>query len=284
MFFLPANSYASENEKSVQSNIRTIIINKAKTVSKKVLDEYRLEDLNLEIGLHPNAKKIPILMFHKVGYSENRDYDDANYILKHSLESKMLYLSANGYKTITMSQLYDNWTKGTELPEKSVLLTFDDGYASHFTYVKDVLDRFNAKGTFYIVQDRLFMGIENRNLDGVKILHKAGQEIGVHTYSHPDFTKMTYEEIYKEVATCKIFLEDNLGIKITTFSYPFGNYNPAAIQVLKDLGFKTAVTTKRGIGDPNQFSDDSIYKISRYNVNYNTDESQFKRMLEGAYH
>ncbi|MFB0972504.1 MAG: polysaccharide deacetylase family protein [Tissierellia bacterium] len=265
---------------------RSKILDGAKTISRQIADKYvfdEQDEYEEVTDLYPDAKKIPILMFHEVGYMESKEFNDSNYILKASLESKMLYLSSNGYTTITMADLYDNWTKGTKLPEKPVILTFDDGYASHFTYVKDVLDRFNAKGTFYIVQDRLFMGIENRNLDGVKALHEAGQEIGVHSYSHPDFSKMTYDEIYKEVSTSKTFLEDNLGIKLSTFSYPYGNYNNAAIKVLKDLGFKTSVTTKRGIGDPNQFPEDAQYKISRYNVDFNTDENRFIQMLEGTY-
>lgn len=268
---------------TMSTDIRAKILNQAKSVSRKIADEYIFEEYDETTGFHVNAKKIPVLMFHEVGYTDTKEFNDSNYILKTSLESKMLYLSANGYTTITMSELYNNWVNGTKLPEKPVVLTFDDGYASHFTYVKDVMERFNAKGTFYIVQDRLFLGIENRNLEGVKALHEAGQEIGVHSYSHPDFLKMNYDEIYKEVLTSKTFLEENLGIKMSTFSYPFGNYNDAAIKVLKDLGFKTSVTTRRGIGDPNQFPIDGLYKISRYNVNYNTDESQFIQMLEGTY-
>ncbi len=275
--------FAQGNITPVSSVTKAKILNEAKSVSRQIADDYVFPEFNSETGLHVNAKRIPVLMFHEVGYLETKEFNDSNYILKSSLESKMLYLSANGYTTITMGELYDNWINGTKLPEKPVVLTFDDGYASHFTYVKDVLDRFNAKGTFYIVQDRLFMDIENRNLEGVKALHEAGQEIGVHTYSHPDFSKMTYDEIYQEVIKCKSFLEDNLEIKMTTFSYPFGNYNDSAIKVLKDLSFKTAVTTKRGIGNPNQFSKDGELKISRYNVDYNTDESRFIQMLEGSY-
>lgn len=262
---------------------KTKILNEAKFVSRQIADDYVYDEFDPETGFHVNARIIPVLMFHEVGYLETKEFSDSNYILKASLESKMLYLSANGYTTITMEELYDNWTRGTRLPEKPVVLTFDDGYASHFTYVKDVLERFNAKATFYIVQDRLFMDIKDRNLDGVKALHAAGQEIGVHSYSHPDFSKMTYDEIYKEVLTSKNFLEENLGIKMTTFSYPYGNYNDAALKVLKDLGFKTSVTTKRGIANPNQFPTDGQLKISRYNVDFNTDEARFVQMLEGTF-
>lgn len=277
---LPNRSNASDYPNNPDV-IKERILNESKTVSQEIIKE--IDDKEISYSINENAKNIPILMFHEVGYSPNKEYQDANYILKEGLESKLMYLNGNGYTTITMNDLYDNWTKGTELPEKPVILTFDDGYASHFTYVKDIFNRFNATGTFYIIQDRLFMDIKDRNLDGLKALAKSGMEIGVHSYSHPDFRTLTYDQIYNEVNTSKTFLEENLGIKMFTFSYPYGNYNSASIQVLKDLGFRTAVTTRNGVGNPNLFSEDSQLKISRYNVDLNTSDSDFIKMINGEY-
>lgn len=280
IFVLSTVSLAKSENKI---DLRSEILNCAKVVSHDKASKYVVPEFNEITGLHVNARKVPILMFHEVGRENNGDYDGANFIRKQDLEAIMLYLSSNGYKTITMSELYDNWTNGTPLPEKSVVLTFDDGYASHFTYVKDIMARFNAKATFYIVQDRLFMGIEGRNIDGVKVLKDAGMEIGVHTYSHPDFIGMTYDEIYQEVKTSKDFLENELGITLETFSFPFGNYNEASIQVLKDLGLKTAVTTREGKADPNKFIDDGILKMSRHNIEADITMERLAQLLDVNY-
>lgn len=280
IFTVSAVSLADSESKI---DLKSEILDYAKVVSHEKANEYVVPEFNEVTGLHVNARKVPILMFHEVGRENNGDYDDANFIRKQDLEAIMLYLSSNGYKTITMSELYDNWTNGTPLPEKSVVLTFDDGYASHFTFVKDIMSRFNAKATFYIVQDRLFMGIEGRNIEGVKVLKDAGMEIGVHTYSHPDFIGMTYDEIYKEVKTCKDFLEDELGITLETFSFPFGNYNDESIKVLKDLGLKTAVTTREGKADPNQFSEDGILKMCRHNIEADITMERLEQLLDLNY-
>lgn len=229
----------------------------------------------------PKARPVPVLMFHDVGYIGVKEYSDANFIFKDNLERKLNILIDNGYTTITTKDLYDNWAYGKELPEKPVLLTFDDGYASHFTFVKNLLTRLKVKGTFYIIQDRLSMKTYSRDLDGLKALYESGQEIGVHTYSHPDFTNLSYDEIYKEVKTCKDFLETELGIEVDTFSYPYGSYNDDAIKVIKDLGFKTAVTTREGLGRPDQFDSDNVLKISRYNIFNSTSDEMFQKMLDG---
>ncbi len=280
LVIFPSKSFASDYPNNSET-IKNRILNEAKVVSEEILQGIDEEEVSYKIN--DKARRIPVLMFHEVGYGNTKEYSDANFILKEGLESKLMYLSSNGYKTITMNDLYNNWTRGTELPEKPVILTFDDGYASHFTFVKDSFKRFNAVGTFYIIQDRLFMDIKDRNVEGLKSLHKAGMEIGVHSYSHPDFWTISYDEIYKEIGTSKKFLEDTLGMKVLTFSYPYGNFNQNAIDILKEMGFRTAVTTKNGVGDPYQFNEDAQLKISRYNVDVNTSDEAFIKMLNGTY-
>lgn len=237
------------------------------------------EIVDQKIKLHPDARKVPILMYHEVGYTPTDDRDLTNYVHRFQLQAQMSLLQDLGVKTITMSELYDNWVNGTKLPDKCVVLTFDDGYASHFTIVNNVLNRFNLKATFYIIQDRLFMGIENRDVEGLKRIYEAGHEIGVHTVSHPDLTKLSEEEILSEIKNCKDFLENTLNTKIKTFSYPFGNYNDAAIKILKDLGFENAVITASGIAEPDFENPDSRLLLKRYNISYNTSLEEFKNII-----
>lgn len=267
----PNMSYANDQAKSSKES-KDIKASEIETVEEVQPPKYTTDS---------KARPVPVLMFHDVGYVGVKEYSDANFIFKDNLERKLNILIDKGYTTITTKDLYDNWAYGKELPEKPVLLTFDDGYASHFSFVKNLLTRLKIKGTFYIIQDRLSMGIYNRDLDGLKALYESGQEIGVHTYSHPDLTKLSYDEIYKEVKTCKDFLEGELGIKVDTFSYPYGSYNDDAIKVIKDLGFKTAVTTREGLGRPDQFDADNVLKISRYNIFNSTTDETFQKMLDG---
>lgn len=233
------------------------------------------------IKLHENARRVPILMYHEVGYTPKAEFIGANYVHREALEAQLFYLAGNGIKTITMAQLYDNWINGTELPEKCVVLTFDDGYASHFTLVNQILSRFNAKATFYIIKDRLYYGIENRDVEGLKKLAASGQEIGSHTMTHPNFHEATYDEIYEEISGSKAFLEETLGIEVKTFSYPYGNHNENARKILKELGFETAVTTKEGLSSPTQFADDNILLMSRHNIGYETPMDEFIRIVNG---
>lgn len=232
-----------------------------------------------KIKLHPNARNIPILMYHEVGYTPTDERDLTNYVHRSQLEAQMFLLQDLGVKTITMHELYDNWINGTELPEKCVVLTFDDGYASHFTIVNSILKRLNLKATFYIIEDRLFKGIENRDVEGLKKLYESSQEIGVHTVSHPDFHKLSEEEILAEIKDCKEFLEKTLDTEIKTFSYPFGNYNDESIKILKDLGFENAVVTQPGIAKPDLENSDSIFLMKRYNMSYTTSIEEFKNIV-----
>lgn len=237
-------------------------------------EEVKTEPTQLN-KLHEKARRVPVLMYHEVGYQPEGEFSDANYVLRENFQGQMYYLAANGFKTITMEQLYDNWKNGTELPEKPVVLTFDDGYASHFSFVNDVLTRFKLKGTFYIIQDRLSMGMEGRDLEGLKKIADSGMEIGVHTYSHPDLKTISIEAAREEIMKAKTFLETELDRKITTFSYPYGSYNAELIEEVKNAGFNTAVLTRKGIADPFKHEVNNEYMIERYNIGFDTSIDSF---------
>ena len=82
---------------------------------------------------------------------------------------------------------------------------------------------------------------------GVDQLLELGSDllctIGVHTCSHPHLSQLVVEEQWREMADCKADLERLLGKSMLHMAYPYGDYNQATIQIARDLGFETAVTT-----------------------------------------
>ena len=192
--------------------------------------------------------KVPILVYHYVEYVK-----DSNDIIRKSLsttplvlENQIKTLLENGYELISFKRL-DQYLEGIKpLPKKSVILTFDDGYEDFYTDVLPILKKYKVNATQYLVSG--FVGKRNyMNEFQVKEIIKSGLvEIGAHTVSH-DNLKLSPDNIaIQEIEQSKKDIEKKYNISVTTFAYPYGDYNERTPGIVKRAGFKTAVTVEDG--------------------------------------
>ena len=131
-----------------------------------------------------------------------------------------------------------------------VSLTFDDGYLSGYEVARPLLNQAHIKATFYLVNDYLdgsdpfYM-----NLSQALALNQDGHEIGGHTRTHPFLTELTPQQRADEIIQAR---HDEIAMgftPMTTFAYPFGDYNAAAIQDLKTAGYLGARSVNSGFND-----------------------------------
>ena len=98
----------------------------------------------------------------------------------------------------------------------------------------------------------------------VKALRNAGMQIGAHTVSHPILARLTHDEAYQEIQGSKLFLEELLGEHVGLFAYPNGkpgeDYLPESVEVVRNLGFDAAVSTKWGAS----CTGDDVFQIRRF--------------------
>ncbi len=204
--------------------------------------------------LPAKAIKLPILMYHYIEYV--RDTGDtirqSLNIYPTTFEAQIKTLQGAGYTFITMSDLTD---KKKPLPQKPIVLTFDDGYRDFYTYVFPILKKYNVRAVAYIVP-----GFFNRpnNMDKWQIQEvvKSGLvEIGAHTVDHVYLAGMSQPLARDQIVRSKIILEQELRVPVTAFAYPYGAFNLQTIQLVRDAGFTTAVSTIQGVevGSENQF-------------------------------
>lgn len=213
-----------------------------------------------------NAK---VLMYHHIGpLPENPDSVRVGLTVSaEKFESQMKYLSDNGYNVITLTEMYDFVAKGT-LPEKSVVLTFDDGYSDNYVYAYPILKKYNMHGTFFIISD--FLGrSDTMTQANIVDLYTNGNEIGSHTKTHPSLEQQNETKATAELVSSKEYLEKLTGRPVVSLCYPAGKYNDATMQFAKTAGYKMAVTTKAG----KPFSTNSPFEIPRYRMNPDTNIS-----------
>jgi len=211
-----------------------------------------------EIKTKP-AKKLIFLMYHYVEVNENKaDFKrDSLNTLPFVFEQQMITLKNAGYKFILPSEI--NEFLKDESEQKYVVVSFDDGYRTFYTYTYPIIKKHGIKSVNYIIYN--FIGREN-NMDSwmIEQLVKDGLvEIGSHTLNHPDLTSISEEQLKTEIIDSKNLLEKRFNTKVTSFCYPYGFYNEKAFSFLKEAGYLTATTTKEG----SLVSENNLYEIKR---------------------
>jgi peptidoglycan/xylan/chitin deacetylase (PgdA/CDA1 family) len=153
-------------------------------------------------------------------------------------------LQRDGWHTITVSKLADLLAASLLPPPKTFVITLDDGHADGALYALPILHKYGFVATFYVVAGRIGRA-DNLTWDQVAELAAAGMEIGDHTMWHVRLNRLTLAAIQHEINAAQALLTAHLCRAPTTFAYPFGAFNTAVVDVVRQAGFRMAVTTQR---------------------------------------
>lgn len=196
----------------------------------------------------PVTYHIPFLMYHYVEYVRDRN-DKTRIMLNtppHTLEEQITTLKNDGYTFLVAREVGDILDGKRQMPDKPIVLTFDDGYGDFYTDVFPILKRQGVRATIYVISG--FLGKPNyMTREQVKEMLVSGYiELGDHTVHHWALRGRKLEEVTHEIADSKITLEKEFGVPIVSFCYPYGSFDVQAISVAASVGYKTAVTTVPG--------------------------------------
>lgn len=227
-----------------------------------------------------------ILMYHSIDDTPLKRLKGIR-VSKKMFEKQIAFLKESGYTSFTLSELVE---KKDELPYKSVVITFDDGYKDNLTNALPILQKYNFKATLFLVENRedndwaVFRKEKNRGIvdkipklsdeDVKTLLDSKLIEIGAHTLNHKNFTTLSYEEKIEEIQQSKEALQCKFSFTCKSFSYPFGIYAKNDEQIVKNLGFLCAVTTEQRATN---FQKDSLFLLPRLAIK-NSFSSFLKRI------
>lgn len=227
------------------------------TDSQAVLSEKqvaRVERRMAEPAEILSRPQVPVLCYHRL-----RDYrasDGASmrtYIVPSSVfRQQIKMLADSGYHSITPDQYYAYLTSGTPLPDKPVMISFDDTSEEQFTVGAAELDKYGFKGVFFIMT--ISIGRPNyMSSEQIKSLADNGHTIASHTTDHHNVKKYAGEDWDFQLVKPKSRLEAITGKPVEYFAYPFGEWNEAAIPELKKRHYKAAFqlsSKKRDSAEP----------------------------------
>lgn len=202
---------------------------------------------------------VPILMYHNIGDPPDGAKLRGLYVRTGAFGRQMWLLKLLGYKGISMSEAMP-YLRG-EKTGKVAAITFDDGYLDTLEQALPVLNTFGFTATCYFVSGRLgsyndwdaaALNVEKKLMDReqVKAWQAAGMEVGSHTHLHPRLTQCTDEQLQAELTTSKAELEVLLGVPVTQFCYPYGDWDERVATAALNAGYAAATTVNRGRAKP----------------------------------
>lgn len=203
-----------------------------------------------------NRAPIPILTYHQIDVSPPRGAGFRSlYVAPRDFARQMALLSFLGYRGLSLSALMP-YLRG-ELCGKVVGISFDDGYLNNLHHALPVLQRYGFSSTCYFVSQQLgktnqwdlAQGVVQAPLMNAAQLREwraGGQGIGAHTRHHVHLVGLDAVASRDEIGGCKAELEDLSGAPVRHFCYPYGDFTPEQVELVRSLGFESATTTQRG--------------------------------------
>lgn len=230
--------------------------------------------------------KVPIIMYHSILKDPARS--NKYTITPAVLEEDLKYIKANGYETITISDLISYVYADKPLPPKPIILTFDDGHYNNYGYLYPLLEKYDMKVVISIVGSYTdkFSETDEANLnysylrwkDINELISSGRVEFQNHTYNLHDNThgrigakkkKGESDDEYKKILEEDINklqneFKENTGYVPTCFTYPFGSISNSSLDIIKELGFKASLSCEEGINKITK-NPNSLYLLKRYN-------------------
>ena len=220
----------------------------------------------------PGEVICPILLYHHI------DVPPANgnglyYTSPAVFRQQMQALYDLGYRTISIDLLITAITRGAALPERPLIISFDDGDLDVYTNAFPIMHQFGFTGVLYLVSNYLDRG-GHLSVAQVQEMAAAGWEVGSHSMSHADLT-VSHGAIYEEGLLARRDLEERLGLPATTFAYPYGRRDDYVVDYIRAYGYLAAV----GLGGGWAHTPDELLYLSRRPVDGGIDLPTFLSYL-----
>lgn len=225
--------------------------------------------------------RVPILMYHYVEYVQDSG-DKMRISLNippYIFDSQLKTLREDGYSFLTATDL-DNIFAGKEkIPQKPVLVTFDDGYRDFYTDAYPLLKKYNAKATQYVIYD--FLDRPNHLLTSqlLEIANDGLVEIGSHTMDHVWLRGSSSENVKYQLKESRKKLQELINKPVNSFAYPFGAFDDQSITSVKEAGYADAMSTIPGI----DVTEENKFFLFRIRPGWRTGQSLIEYLSQSSF-
>lgn len=186
--------------------------------------------------------KVPVFMYHDILPEKEVFFD----VTVAEFEQHLQLIKAQGLTPISYDQLVNHLRTGLPLPEKPIMLTFDDGYGGHYEYVYPLLKKYSYPAVFSVYTLNMGKDTGRTHVSWEQLKEMAANPlvtIASHSVTHPkDLRTLTDDQLKIEIEQSKKILENQLGISIRYFTYPEGKYDQRVAKFVEKAGYRSALT------------------------------------------
>lgn len=214
--------------------------------------------------------KVPILLYHYISENPNKTDLARNGLSTPPavLEQQLSALKAEGFTAISFDEMAAGFA-GSGLPNKPIILTFDDGYEDFYLNAYPLLTKYQMKATEFIPTGLIGGGLFMTWGQIEEMSRSPYITLEPHSVHHYYMTKLSDSQLTAEVEESKRVLESHIGYKTNWFCYPYGAFDDRIIAAVKRAGFVGGVTTLPGSW---QYQS-RFYYVTRYRAGVRTGES-----------
>jgi len=210
-----------------------------------------------------NKEMVAILGYHGVLPKNLNTSGDGLIVDSETFEGQIKTLKNMGYKSMTMDEFYCWKTGKCSKKQKSILITFDDGYQNNYDYAFEILKKYDMNAVVFLVGEHIMMNdvlFMNQETINKSLEEYPNIEFASHSYNLHYRGDKSYNVVVGDIVNMKEIVDSNY------YAYPFGEYNDGYINALKENNYKLAFTFGPGKEHRKASINDDNYKIPRLNI------------------
>lgn len=227
---------------------------------------------------------LPILTFHALD-----DQPSVTSVSPEVFRRAIVRLHASGHRTLSLTEAVDCLRRRQPFPNRSIVITFDDGYQSVYAEAVAVLQNYGMCATVFLTVGEApsaesagrLPALGGRSMLSwreIREMSKTGFSFGAHTLTHPDLTRLPLERAENEICRSKTIIEDAVGLPVACFAYPYGRYDRRSREIAQQH-FACACSDR--LGFMTRGSD--LYGLERVDAYYLRTDRLFDVMLTGFF-
>jgi peptidoglycan/xylan/chitin deacetylase (PgdA/CDA1 family) len=222
---------------------------------------------------------VPVLVYHQFAEKSTNRMT----VSREAFEAQMRLLRDKGYRVIPLEQLVAFTEYRAQIPEKSVVITIDDGWRTMYDIAFPILRKYGYPATLFVYTQLISGGAKTLSWEQVREMAAQGLDVQCHTVTHRNLAlqqdgesaEQYFAAVQREIADATRLIEQKTGRRPTVLAYPYGETNGLAIELLRKQGYRAAFSVVR---EANPFFAPS-FRLARSMIYGDFDLARFERNL-----
>jgi peptidoglycan/xylan/chitin deacetylase (PgdA/CDA1 family) len=231
------------------------------------------------------TRTVPILAYHSLSRHSSAPF--RRFVLDPALfEDHLAFLASQGWRTSTVGELAARRAGGGSIPDRTVVITFDDGFADFHAHALPALERHRMTATLFVITGYVGGTSEWMRPDGegdrpilsweqLDDVVRYGIECASHTHTHPQLDVLPALRVRAELTRSRRLLEDRLAVPVESFAYPYGYHSAAVRAAVAEAGYRSACAVADQMS-----GDDDRFALPRLTVTAGTDPDGLAALLD----